>query len=398
MVDTSAAPARNASRPAIVLFTIGILCFWAAMYVYVPIQGVYAEQLGASKTVVGLVVGVYGLTQLLTRIPLGILSDVMGRRKAFVVAGMVICGIAAVGLALSPTPAWLVVFRGVMGLAAATWVCSTVLFTSYFPNSHAAVPLSIMSFTSAVGQVLATSLGGELAQRVGWTAPFWASLVLSMGAFVVLALAPEDVTVKRQGTTVASMMKTARAPLLVLACVMGAVIYFAGFSTVYGFTPVYAEERFGANAAQLGYLTTAALVAYSIVTILSSRIVQRLGELRSLLLGLAVFAVAVLLTSAAPNLGVLTVLHVFNGMGRGLLYPLLMSLAIKAATAQDRGSAMGIFQAAYAAGMFVGPWLSGSVADSLGTDAVFILCGGLLLVALALAAYGAPRAMARSQV
>ena len=42
---------------------------------------------------------------------------------------------------------------------------------------------------------------------------------------------------------------------------------------------------------------------------------------------------------------------------------------------------MGIFQASYALGMFVGPWMSGGVADSLGTEAVFILCGGLLVAA-----------------
>ena len=152
------------------------------MYVYTPVFPVYAGVLGASMSTVGLAVGAYGLTQMLLRIPLGIISDSIGKRRIFVVIGMLICGAAALGFAFAPTPFWLVIFRGVMGVSAATWVCSTVLFTSYFPKSHPSVPLSIMTFASAIGQVLAVSAGGEMAQRLGWIAPFWASLTLSIFA------------------------------------------------------------------------------------------------------------------------------------------------------------------------------------------------------------------------
>src|SRR5512143_2058599 len=187
---------KPASRRNVVLFAIGILCYWAAMYVYVPIFSVYAETLGARMSVVGLAVGAYGLTQMLTRVPVGIWSDAMGKRRGIVVAGMLTCAVGAAGLAVSPSPAWLVVFRGVMGVAAATWVCSTVLFTSYFPHRHPSVPLSVMSFCSAFGQMLGVASGGELAQRLGWTAPFWASLGLSIVGALVLLRVPEDATAK----------------------------------------------------------------------------------------------------------------------------------------------------------------------------------------------------------
>lgn len=57
--------------------------------------------------------------------------------------------------------------------------------------------------------------------------------------------------------------------------------------------------------------------------------------------------------------------------------PLLLSLSIKAVTAPDRASAMGFFQASYALGVFIGPWISGLLADGLGLASVFVLCGGL---------------------
>jgi MFS family permease len=368
--------AKPASRRHVILFAIGILCFWAAMYVYVPTFSVYAESLGASLSVVGLAVGVYGLTQMLTRVPIGRWSDATGKRRGIVVAGMLVCGVAAGGLALSPSPFWLVVFRGVMGLAAATWVCSTVLFTSYFPDSDPSVPLGIMSLMSALGQVAGTSSGGILAEYLGWAMPFWTSMVLSFIAATVLMFPPDDSTVKPETASKESLLRIAQAPLLLLACGVGVIVYFATFSTVYGFTPVLAE-RLGATRAQLGSLTTVALLTYSVLTILTPRLIKRLGERRTLFLGLLAITAAILPTPLVGNLRGLYALQAVNGIGRGVLYPLLMSLSIKAVTAPDRASAMGIFQASYALGMFIGPWISGEIADRLGLASVFVLCGSL---------------------
>lgn len=354
------------------------------MYVYVPTFSVYAESMGATLSIVGLAIGIYGLTQMLTRIPVGIWSDAMGKRRAFVIAGMLICGLAAAGLALAPDPFGLVVFRGVMGLAAATWVCSTVLFISYFPHTDPAVPLSIMSFTSAFGQVLATSAGGLIAEQWGWTAPFWVSMLLSMAAAVLLSLTPDDTTSRPTSITPASMLRIAKAPLLVLACGIGIILYFATYSTMYGFTTVYAE-RLGATRTQLGLLTTAGLLAYGVATITAPHILRRLGGERGVVLvGLAIVTLGILPTPLVSSVIVLAILQVLVGAGRGMLYPLLMSLSIKAVTAPDRASAMGIFQAAYALGMFIGPWVCGIVADNLGLPFVFILCGGMMLVLLGL--------------
>jgi MFS family permease len=329
-------------------------------------------------SVVGLAVGAYGLTQMLTRVPIGIWSDAMGKRRGIVVAGMLTCGVAAAGLAVSPSPAWLVVFRGVMGLAAATWVCSTVLFTSYFPGRDPSIPLSIMSLMSALGQVAGTSSGGLLAQRYGWTMPFWVSMALSIVAALVLRLPPDDTTAKPATVSKESLLRIARAPLLLLSCGVGIIVYFATFSTVYGFTPVLAE-RLGATRAELGFLTTAALLTYSLFTVLAPRLIRKLGERKTLLLGLLATTVGILPTPLVGALGGLFVLQALNGIGRGMLYPLMMSLSIKAVTPPDRASAMGIFQASYAFGMFIGPWICGGLADSLGLPSVFVLCGGLCL-------------------
>ncbi len=372
-----------------------MLCFWAAMYVYVPVFPVYTEMLGAPLNIVGLAVGAYGLTQMLTRIPVGIWSDAIGKRRIFVSGGMMVCSVSAVGLALAPDPFWLVVFRGVMGLAAATWVCSTVLFVSYFPANESAVPLSIMAFASAVGQVLGTAAGGVLADMWGWTAPFWVSLVLGVLAAIIVLWVPDEITSDAATPRIEGLWHIVKSPLLVLACGIGFIVYFATTSTVYGFTPILAE-RLGATRTELGILTTGALLSYSFLTVLTPRFVHRLGERPTLLTGFAIITFAILPIPLANDTGGLLILQMVGGIGRGLVTPLLMGLAIRSVAVRDRASAMGIFQAAYAFGMFIGPWLSGNIADTLGLAAVFIVCGGLCLIGLLATLLVMPRIELRS--
>jgi MFS family permease len=365
------------------------------MYVYAPVFPVYAGVLGASLSTIGLAVGAYGLTQVLLRIPLGIWSDAVGRRRIFVVAGLLVCAVAALGFVYSTTPAMLVVFRGVMGVSAATWVCSTVLFTSYFPGRHSSVPLSIMTFAQSIGQILAVTGGGLLAQRFGWIAPFWAAFALSIAGAAVMALVPEDTSARAMAVSKESMLRTASDRSLLLACAIGALMQFASWSTVNTFTPILAADVFHATKAQLGYLTTLGLIGYSVVTLLTSRLVSAIGEKWALVVGLSVMMLGILPTPLVGTLTGLTVLQVINGSGRALLYTLLLSLAIRTASSKDRASAMGIFQAVYALGMFLGPSLSGRIADGFGLNAVFILCGLVLLVCIPVAFIFAPGAISQ---
>ena len=128
--------ARSGSVGAvsIALFCLGTFLFWSSLYVYVPVLSVYAQSLGAPLSLVGLVVGMYGAIQLVVRVPIGFLSDRLGRRKPFILFGMVACGLGCLGLAFSPSPWFLVLSRGVLGLGAATWVAFSVLFASYYPH------------------------------------------------------------------------------------------------------------------------------------------------------------------------------------------------------------------------------------------------------------------------
>ena len=79
----------------------------------------YCQAAGASVAAVGMIASAYGLSQLLVRVPLGIVSDRIGRRKAFIVAlGFGCLGVGAIAMAMFPTPAILFLGRLFTGISA----------------------------------------------------------------------------------------------------------------------------------------------------------------------------------------------------------------------------------------------------------------------------------------
>ena len=112
----------TAGRAALLRFCAAALLFWASLYVYVPTLAPYAQVLGASLSVIGLILAAYGFTQFALRIPLGLWADRRGRCRPFILAGFFLALASGLGLALAPGAGVLLLFRGLAGTAAASWV------------------------------------------------------------------------------------------------------------------------------------------------------------------------------------------------------------------------------------------------------------------------------------
>jgi MFS family permease len=68
------------------------------------------------------------------------------------------------------------------------------------------------------------------------------------------------------------------------------------------------------------------------------------------------------------------------GAAHGIGYPVLMGMTIRDVPARSRSSAMGLHQSVYAAGIFIGPWASGALAEALGIRPMFGLTAALVLL------------------
>ena len=363
------------------LLSLDIYFFWFALYLFVPVLSVYAESLGASLSMVGLIVSAYGLTQLIVRIPMGMLSDRMGRRRPFVTIAFVVVALSVAGLAWSPNPTWLLICRGLTGLAAATWVTTTVLYSSYFPKDRSIRAVGLATFFQGTAIVTATAAGGILADAYGWLSTFYLALIpAALGVVLSLFLA-DDVTIDRsKSLSFGSLRTMSGRNLLVIASVLGCLTQYVNYATTFSFVPIYGAN-IGASNTALGWLSTVVFIPYTLFALISSRLADRVGERVLIVSG---FALMGLMTVGLPfiqSVPVLIVSRALYGMGTGISFPVIMGLSIQRVEREQRASAMGVFQGVYALGMFIGPAFSGFVADGLGMSGMFYTVGVLCFIA-----------------
>jgi len=373
-------PSHSASD--LILFATATFLFWAALYLYVPILPAHAEAMGANLVMVGGVIASYAIAQLLLRMPVGAWADHVGRRKPFVLGGLLFASAGAGIMAVAPDSWSLFAGRAVTGIAAATWVVSSVFFASYFTEERTARGIGIISFVNNGAMVTATSMGGLLADQ--WNAEVVFAFAAVLGLLGVGFLLPvKEQRLVRNTRSLESFRSVSLQPDLLRASFASMLLQFAGFASIFSFTLVYAA-RIGAGPSDLGLLTGSYLGAATIATLVTVYLVERSGFLFTITLGVAIMGGTLLVTPLVTTLGVLVALQLATGIGRGLSNTALMALSIRTVAPENRTTAMGVYQAVYAIGMFAGPVVGGIVAGALEIDSVFYLSGLLALVGGAL--------------
>ena len=357
------------------LFILVTAFYWFSMYAYIPTFSPYIESLGASHKMIGLILGSYGFTQMLIRIPLGIYSDRINKKKIFVNIGILLSFLSTAGMWFAETPALILVFRSLAGASAATWVSFAVLFSSYFEKDDTAHAIGLINASNKSGQVVGMLLGGIIAQALGQQFPF---LLAAAGAVVGFSLSlkvDEKKDVDHQAITFKEILKVGRNKSLLTVSFLAILMMMISHSTTFGFIPV-AAKNLGATSFHLGLLTTITTIPGILSSYLSgSYFSQRLGEKNTVTVGFSLLALSCLLVPLIDHLYLLYFNQMLNGFAQGMIFPVLMGLSIKNVEANKRGTAMGFFQAIYGLGMFTGPIFVGTISDLAGLKMGFWMIG-----------------------
>ncbi len=148
----------------------------------------------------------------------------------------------------------------------------------------------------------------------------------------------------------------------------------------FGFVPLLAKNL-GADSLQLSLLTVLAIIpAIFISRLASTYFPSKIGKKLTINIGFAISALLCIVMPWIHSLLVLYIVQFISGIGRSMVFPLLMGLGIEHIDPDRRASAMGMFQASYGIGMVFGPVLLGFIAQSYGMIVGFGITGviGLL--------------------
>jgi len=370
------------------IVTVGVATyfFWSSLYLYVPVLPLHARELGASLEMIGYVVASYAIGQLLLRIPIGVGSDIIGRRP-FAIMALVLSGIGGIWLAVSPDPWSLFAARSLTGVAAAGWVAISVLFASYYPSGNTSKAMAVIMSVNTISLVSSTFIGGLMADYMGTLSTFYVAAAIAFGGAALLFTAPEPKIPSGVKYSYSTLLSVLSNRTLLRVSVIAITLQFVTFAVNFGFLPVHAENL-GASKSEVGYITTAGLLAAVLGTWAAAWFTGRTTTTVAILIAAMATLLSLIVMTMTTDLVTLGALQTLNGFGRGLMNTVLISLALASAPSAIRATAMGSYQALYAIGMLMGPAVSGPVADAFGIEMVFWVSAGITV-------FGALLAMAK---
>ena len=353
---------------------------WFSIYAYQANFTPYMESLAFSPTTIGLTIGSYGLTQMLLRIPLGILSDKLGTRKPFIITGVAFTFLSALFLLFFKNVLVVLSARASAGIASSTWVSFIVLNSSYHDKEKTVKSVGTLEFFSNTGQ-----LGGIMAGSLFtiYKSAFELALFVGLVSFVLSFMIYEEYEDKEKP----KIQKQKNRPkiteilsnkTLLIVSLIGMVSQMITFGTIFGFTPAYAKEVLKINELQNGILMVFSYLPTAFGALFLGRFLTgKIKEYKLVFIGMLLLGAATISIPFIRHYPLLIMTQTLAGSGKGISFPLLMGLSIKNISENARGTAMGIYQAVYGFGMFTGPFIVGLIKQHFELGAAFMLLGSI---------------------
>lgn len=365
------------------MFLVVSFLFWFPHFIYVPILSPYLAFLGGEYTFIGIVLGSYGLMQLIFRLPTGIFSDLVKVRKPFIIAGMLISSLSCLIFSMTESLGWILLARVLAGIAAATWVTFTVLYSTYFSNKEVHRAMGSISFIVVLGQFMGMSISGYVVNELGWRAPFWIGAVISViGAIIAFFVFEPKEKIAKEPMKVRELVAVMREPSLLIISLLSILAHSIIFTTIFGFIPTYALH-IGLRTNDISFIVLAFMIPHAIATLFIGKyVVPFLGEWKSLQIAFLLAAMGTIVTPLVEMKWLFLVVQGVNGFALGLIFPLLLGMSIESIAHEKRATAMGAYQALYAIGIFAGPFVAGIFNAKFGIDAGFYFAGSLGVVAV----------------
>lgn len=356
-------------------------------------------QLGALSSVVALTVGV--LT-----VPLSMLADRFGRRRA--VLGMVLVwSLATLGSALAAGYGQLLVARVFIGAGEAAYgSVGLAVVLSVFSAQRRAALAGAFTAGGSFGSALGIALGGALAVRYGWR---WSVAAMAVIGLVLAVLYRQVITEAKltrhayvEPAGAARLQRTGRSPLATLLsppalpwAYLGGGLQLFVAGTLLAWLPSYLHRAYGLTPGAAAGLASLLVLGMAVGMIACGLLTDRLarsapGRMWTTAMGYAAASLVLLSVGFAlpPSGAQLALLGAGAFFAAGTTGP-TGALVAGLAPASVRASALGMLALAYnLLGLFTGPLVVGVLADRLGLPAAMRLAPAVSLAVVGALAAG----------
>jgi MFS family permease len=380
---TMTALERRASASLASIFALRML----GLFLVLPVFALEARKYpgGDDPALLGLAMGIYGLTQGFLQLPFGMASDRFGRKRV-IVLGLVIFALGSFWAASATDLTGLLLGRSLQG-AGAVSAAVTALLADLTRDEVRTKAMALVG--ASIGLMFALSLvvAPLLAAAIGLSGLFWLTGILALLGIAVVVwgapAAPAPAAAKARGS-----LKVVLSHAGLLRLNFGVFVLHAVQLAMWVAVPAMLVQA-GLPKAEHWHVYLPAVLG-SFVLMGGVFAMERRGHLKKMFLSaialIAMVQVGFLLQSSGtfslwPMAGLLFAFF----CGFNVLEATQPSLASRLAPAEVRGTAMGVYNTLQSLGFFVGGWVGGGLVKNYGSPALFLCCAAAMLAWLLVA-------------
>lgn len=358
------------------------------LFLLLPVFALAARDLhGATPLLVGLALGVYGIGQALFQVPLGWLSDRIGRKPA-ITLGLLAFVAGSVVAARAGDIGGIVLGRALQGAGAVAGAGLALATDLTRPEQRGKV-MGLIGVSIGGTFLLALVLGPPLFAVGGLAGLFGLMAGLALGALALLWTVVPRAPRVRQAPSARGALRVVLADPALLAMQVAVFALHAALTASFVGLPLLLADDLGLPAASHWKLYLPVLLASALAMgALVSRAGTLAAQFRLLLATVPVLGLALGLFALAgrePWLAAATAFLFFTAFN--LLEASLPTLTSRLAPEALRGTALGAYSTAQFLGAFVGGVLGGWALGRFGREGMFVLMGALVLLAWPLLAW-----------
>jgi MFS family permease len=352
--------------------------FASFQWTYVTLPG-YIQQLGGNAAQIGLAIGVSTLSAVVLRPGVGRLVDRWGRKTALVL-GAALFTLEPILYTLTRSVWPFLGVRLLRGLGIAAFTTAyTALIADLAPPARRGEAVGLSGVTNNLGMLFAPALGALVLARWGYTIHFLASAAIGAGSLAAILFVTEPRRHEQASGNGSGFWTVARQRPVWVASLAATGLAVA-YGAILSFLPPFAAEQ--GLAAAGGYFAAFA-VAMMATQASAGWLSDRVGRRAVAIPGLVAAALAAAGLTMARTDGALLVAGAGLGLSWGLVRAGLDTSVVDAVPAEERGTALGVLYTCFDAGIGIGSFGLGLVAQAQNYAAAFYLAAIWAIAALA---------------
>jgi len=342
------------------------------LFMLFPVISIYAtnEYQNTTPFLIGLTIGIYGLTQAFFQIPFGYLSDRFGR-KPLLYIGLCLFFLGSILAAISTDIIYVILGRALQGSGAISAVLMAFLADSISEENRSKAN-AFVGFQIGLAFMLSLLIGPTIASIAGLSGIFWSIAFLSVISLTIVASLPHTKPINYYRLSIEEFKKILNPKLLRLD--------FSGFvlhlmlASAFIVMPLLLVENNIINIADNWKLYLPAMMMSFVGMIPLIILAEKLQKTKLILLiSIALLIISQLLFYELKlNFNIFLIVLSLFFVAFNTIEAILPSLLSRTASSSKRGLAMGVFSTSQFLGTFFGGAIGGLIYDIFSLNSVFL--------------------------